>query len=119
MKNRARQILALLLVPEPELALVFAAFGWYPILRPRIARIPSRLLRLVLKIIICTAVILALYGVLLRFLGLTADLMDAAPLFNLVLLVLAMSSARSSHVLWAASAISGPLTAVQRVCAAR
>lgn len=84
----AAAILALLLVPEPELALVFAAFGWYPILRPRIARIPSRLLRLVLKIIICTAVILALYGVLLRFLGLTADLMDAAPLFNLVLLVL-------------------------------
>ena len=88
MKNRARRILALLLVPEPELALVFAAFGWYPILRPRIARIPSRLLRLVLKIGICTAVILVLYGVLLRFLGLTADLMDAAPLFNLVLLVL-------------------------------
>lgn len=84
----AAAILALLLVSEPELALVFAAFGWYPILRPRIARIPSRLLRLVLKIIICTAVILALYGVLLRFLGLTADLMDAAPLFNLVLLVL-------------------------------
>ena len=84
----AAAILALLLVPEPELALVFAAFGWYPILRPRIARIPSRLLRLVLKIIICTAVILALYGVLLRFLGLTADLMDAAPLFNLALLVL-------------------------------
>ena len=84
----AAAILALLLVPEPELALVFAAFGWYPILRPRIARIPSRLLRLVLKIGICTAVILVLYGVLLRFLGLTADLMDAAPLFNLVLLVL-------------------------------
>ena len=84
----AAAILALLLVPEPELALVFAAFGWYPILRPRIARIPSRFLRLVLKIGICTAVILALYGVLLRFLGLTADLMDAAPLFNLVLLVL-------------------------------
>ena len=84
----AAAILALLLVPEPELALVFAAFGWYRILRPRIARIPTRRLRLVLKIIICTAVILALYGVLLRFLGLTADLMDAAPLFNLVLLVL-------------------------------
>ena len=84
----AAAILALLLVPEPELALVFAAFGWYPILRPRIARIPSRFLRLVLKIGICTAVILVLYGVLLRFLGLTADLMDAAPLFNLVLLVL-------------------------------
>ena len=74
--------------PAPALALEFAAIRWYPILRPRIARIPSRFLRLVLKIGICTAVILALYGVLLRFLGLTADLMDAAPLFNLVLLVL-------------------------------
>lgn len=81
-------ILALLLVPDRELALVYACFGWYPILRPRIARIPSRLLRLVVRLAICNAVIAVLYGMLLRLLGLTADLMDASCLLNVVLLVM-------------------------------
>ena len=84
----AAALLSLLLVPELELALVYAAFGWYPLLRPRIARIPSRLFRIVLRVAICTAVSLLLYGVLLRLLGLTADLLEAAPLFNLMLLIL-------------------------------
>ena len=81
-------VLGLLIVPEPELALVYAAFGWYPILRPKLNRIPSRPLRLVVKILLCTAVILLLYGVLLRLLGMTADLIGTASLFNLLLLVL-------------------------------
>ena len=39
----AAAILGLLLVPETELAMVYAAFGWYPILRPRLDRLlPSR-----------------------------------------------------------------------------
>ena len=84
----AAAILGLLIVPEPELALVYAAFGWYPILRPKLNRIPSRPLRLVVKILLCTAVILLLYGVLLRLLGMSTDLMGSTPLFNLLLLVL-------------------------------
>lgn len=84
----ATAILGLLIVPEPELALVYAGFGWYPILRPRLNRLPSRILRTAVKVILCTAVILFLYGVLLRLLGMTADLMQAAPLLNLALLVL-------------------------------
>ena len=84
----AAAILGLLIVPEVELALVYAAFGWYPALRPKLNRIPSRLLRLIAKILLCTAVILLLYGVLLRLLGMTADLVGAAPLFNLLLLAL-------------------------------
>lgn len=84
----AVSILALLLVPDRELALVYACFGWYPILRPRIARIPSRLLRLVVRLAVCNAVIAVLYGLLLRLLGLTADLMDASRLLNMVLLVM-------------------------------
>ena len=43
----AAAILGVLIVPEPELAMVYAAFGWYPILRPKLNRLPSRLLRLV------------------------------------------------------------------------
>lgn len=84
----ATAILGLLIIPEPELAWVYAAFGWYPALRPRLNRISSRLLRLAVKILLCTVVILLLYGVLLRLLGMTADLAGAAPLFNLLLLVL-------------------------------
>lgn len=84
----AAAILGVLIVPEPELALVYAAFGWYPILRPKLNRIPARPVRLAVKVLLCITVILLLYGVLLRLLGMTADLMGSAPLFNLLLLVL-------------------------------
>ena len=84
----ATAILGILLVPDVELAWVYAAFGWYPVVRPRIARLPSRVLRTVIRIALCTGVIMALYGLLLRGLGLTADLQEAALPFNLLLLVL-------------------------------
>lgn len=84
----AAALLGLLLVPEAELALVYAAFGWYPVLRPHIARLPSPLLRTAVRILLCTGLILLLYGVLLRLFGMTADLLEATPLFTLVLLAL-------------------------------
>lgn len=84
----AAAILSLLLVPDRELALVYACFGWYPILRPRIARIPSRLARLAIRLAICNAVIAVLYGLLLRLLGLTADLAGASRLLNAAILVM-------------------------------
>lgn len=80
--------LALLLVPDRELALVYAGFGWYPILRPRVAGLPSRLLRTAARLVICNAVILVLYGLLLRIMGLTADLAGASRIMNAALLVL-------------------------------
>lgn len=81
-------LLALLLVPDRELALVYAGFGWYPLLRPRIARIPSRPLRLAVRLAVCNGVILVLYGLLLRLLGLTADLAEMSPVMNAALLAL-------------------------------
>ncbi len=84
----AVSLLALLLVPDRELALVYIGFGWYPILRPHVARIPSRLLRLAVRLAVCNGVIAALYGLLLRLLGLTADLMEASRLLNAALLVM-------------------------------
>lgn len=86
----ASAVLGLLLVPEPELAMVYAAFGWYPLLRPHLDRISSRLLRLAVKAALCAAVILLLYGVLLRIFGMTADLLAAAPVVNFLLLCLGM-----------------------------
>lgn len=84
----ATAILGLLIIPEAELAMVYAGFGWYPIFRPTLNRLPSHALRIITKIALCTTVILLLYGVLLRFFGMTADLIQAAPWLNLTLLIL-------------------------------
>ncbi len=82
----AAALLVLWLVPDRELALVYAALGWYPVLRPTLARVGSRLLRGVLKVLLCTVVLLFLYGVLLRLLGIPTGL--GGTVFNLVLLVM-------------------------------
>ena len=65
-------ILALLLVPDRETALVYVFFGWYPILRPRIAALPSLPVRLVCRLGVCGLSMFLLYGVIIRLLGLTA-----------------------------------------------
>ena len=85
----AAAILALLLVPDRETALVFAFFGWYPLLRPRLDCIHSRPVRLLVKLAVCNAVIAVLYGLVLRLMGLTADLLDASRWMNLLLLLIA------------------------------
>ena len=84
----AAAILALLLVPDRETALVFVSFGWYPLLRPQLARFHTRLVRLLVKLAVCNAIIAVLYGLVLRLMGLTADLLDAARWMNLLLLVM-------------------------------
>ena len=65
-------ILALLLVPDRETALVYVFFGWYPILRPRIAALPSLPVRMVCRLGVCGLSMFLLYGVTIRLLGLTA-----------------------------------------------
>ena len=65
-------ILALLLVPDRETALVYVFFGWYPLLRPRIAALPSLPVRLVCRLGVCGLSMFLLYGVTIRLLGLTA-----------------------------------------------
>lgn len=81
-------ILSLLLVTDRELALVYVCFGWYPILRPRVARISSRPARLAVRLAICNAVIAVLYGLLLRLLGLTSDLAGTSLPLNMALLIM-------------------------------
>ena len=88
----ATSVLGVLIVPELELALVYGAFGWYPILRPKLNRISSRPVRAALKVTLCTAVILLLYGVLLRLLGMTADLLGIGIVWKLALLVLGIAT---------------------------
>lgn len=80
-------LLALVLDPDREAALVYLFFGWYPLLRPRIAALPSRAARAAARIGICTGVCLLLYGVVWRVLGLPEE--PAAGGFQILLLALA------------------------------
>lgn len=84
----AVSLLALALDPDREAALVYLCFGWYPLLRPRVAGLRSRAVRTAVKLAVCTAVCLVLYGVIWRMLGLPRD-PDASGVFGAVLLVLA------------------------------
>ena len=82
----AVSLLALLLVTNRETALVYLFFGWYPMLRPRIAALPSRLLRLAVRLAVCNTAMLLLYGLVWRLLGLPAE--SGGPLWTALLLVL-------------------------------
>ena len=84
----AVSILALLLSPSRETAFVYLFFGWYPILRPKIAALPSRLVRLLARLAVCNAAALLLYGLILRIMGLTEELLGAAWYFNAALLAM-------------------------------
>ena len=79
-------LLALLLGPDRETSLVYLFFGWYPMLRPRIAALPSRLLRLAVRLAVCNTAMLLLYGLVWRLLGLPAE--SGGPLWTALLLVL-------------------------------
>lgn len=69
----AVSLLALVLDPDREAALVYLCFGWYPLLRPGIAGHPSRAVRTAVKMAVCTGECLLLYGVVWRMLGLPED----------------------------------------------
>ena len=82
----AVSILALLLPANRETAFVYLFFGWYPILRPKIAALPSRPLRVLARLAVCNVTALLLYGLVLRLMGLTAELLESAWYFNAALL---------------------------------
>lgn len=64
-------LLSLLMVPDREAALMFIAFfGYYPILKFKLDRIKFRLLRMLLKLTVFNASILAGYFVIIYLFGL-------------------------------------------------
>lgn len=85
----AAALLALLLTADREMALVYACFGWYPILRPHIARLRPLVLRFLAKLAVCNGLIAVLYGLLAKlFLGEAAgELAEASPLLTAAMLV--------------------------------
>lgn len=65
----AVSLLGLLLVPDREVALAFAALlGYYPLVKPRLDRIRPTALQLLAKLGLCNAAVLAIYGLLLALL---------------------------------------------------
>ena len=82
----AAAILGLLLTPDRETALVYLFFGWYPILRPKIAALPFRPARVLARLAVCNAAALALYGLALRLMGLAEDLLESVWYLNAALL---------------------------------
>ena len=81
-------ILSLLLGPDKEAAAIFLALGYYPILKPRLDRIPGGL---VLKLALFNAVILAMYWVLIRVLGMdqiASDYAELGRVMTVIMLVL-------------------------------
>lgn len=86
----AVSILALLLASDRELALVYAAFGWYPLLRALLmGRKLARPVRLAVQLALCNLVVALLYGVVLRLMGMTLDLLEGARWMNIAMLVMA------------------------------
>ena len=93
----AAALLALLLAADRETALVYLFFGWYPLLRPQVNRLPGRLLRLVVKLALCGGAVFLLYGLTWKLLGLPAApdsrLLNAAALLLGGLVFLLMDAA--------------------------
>ena len=61
----AVSLLALLFVPDKEVALIFTVLlGYYPLAKPKFERIRPALLRCVCKLLLCNGAVLAVYGLI-------------------------------------------------------
>lgn len=61
----AVSLLALLFVPDKEVALIFVfLLGYYPLAKPKFDRIRPALLRVLCKLLLCNGAVLAMYGLL-------------------------------------------------------
>ena len=59
----AVSLLALLFVPDKEVALIFVfLLGYYPLAKPKFERIRPAVLRIVCKLLLCNGAVLAMYG---------------------------------------------------------
>lgn len=78
-------ILSLLLSPDKEAAAIFAALGYYPILKPRLDKLKGGL---ALKLMLFNVVILAMYWVLIRILGMDQIASDYAELGTVMTIIM-------------------------------
>lgn len=81
-------LLALLLAPDKEVALLFVFLGWYPAVRPGLERrIHQRFLSTVVKLAIFAAAVSAMYALAIGVLGMTYLLSEYTAGGQLMLLV--------------------------------
>ena len=88
----AVSILAVLLVPDKELALLFVFFGWYPPVQPLLDRIRPRILRAAVKLILANGAAVLLYSLLMwvfQLASVTEELKDITGAMLTVLLLCA------------------------------
>ena len=84
----AVSILSLLLGPDKEAAAIFVVLGYYPILKPRLDKIKGGL---IIKLALFNVVILAMYWVLIKLMGMDRIASDYAELgkaMTIIMLVL-------------------------------
>ena len=84
----AVSILSLLLGPDKEAAAIFLALGYYPILKPRLDKVRGGL---IIKLALFNVVILAMYWVLIRILGMdqiASDYAELGRVMTVIMLVL-------------------------------
>lgn len=100
--------LGLLFSPDKESALLYAFLGWYPLLKPRLDALRPRLLRALLKLLLCCAAVGTMYALLIFVFRLEAVVQEFA---------------ESSPALLAATALLGAVVffvydlALARICA--
>jgi len=85
-------LLALLLVPELEVALLYAFLGYYPVLRPILNALPGKIFPFLCKLAVFNAAIFVAYMLILfifRLSYVVADLEGASGAFLAILLLLA------------------------------
>jgi hypothetical protein len=88
----AVSLLAVLLVPDKELAFLFVFFGWYPPVQPLLDRIRPRLLQAAVKLALANGAAVILYSLLLwvfQLESVTAELEGVGVLMVAVLLLCA------------------------------
>ena len=84
----AVSLLCLLLAPDKEAAAVFTALGYYPVLKPKMERLP---LRWLWKLLLFNAVTLVLYWLLMHIFGMAqilAEFREMGIIMTIVTLIL-------------------------------
>ena len=76
-------VIGILILPDRELAVFYCAFGWWPVAKTFVDRIPGKALRFCVKAAIYLAVVLVMMFTVINLLGLQVLEESAAVLFTI------------------------------------
>ena len=89
---KTKRLLSLLLAPEKESAILFIAFGYYPMLKRPIGHLRSRVIKWIVKLVYVNAVLCAAYGLMIfvfRMASVSAEFREYTSIMLAVLIALA------------------------------